>query len=385
MAQYEHELSPELVKILEDASLSPEMKSRIASLVQAEGTVSTVVDDAKGTDSTSTLIGAEKGATFGDGSGNPAVFENVEVAIIDEGASGDVNFTSKNGVTIDITSPEGLAVNVPNNANNNILWHDGRGSVMTGDGDDFMALEGAVTGQVTTGSGDLTLTLDKVAQEQAEISVDAGDGFDIMKLLGQTVDHSISFKAGDKGIHMHSADIQMTGVDVVATDVNRDNTITRDTDHIMVLATNEYDSLIAKLYKVALGREAIDDNDGWSKDGQGDTLGGLNWWMNEFEKQGDNDGSIDHLVKAFLNCDEFHNKYNGMTNVDYVRTLFQNLGLTDDDLQTNNELAAQLDSYVQSLDAGSITREDVAYEIASSSLTTSILGLDGSAYVIDCF
>ncbi len=372
MAQYE--ASPdELKQLVESDTLSQSTRNAIQSLLEQNAPV-TVLDEAKGTDSTSEGIISQPNTQF-----NNAVFENVEVAVIDEGASGRVGFTSENGVTTDINTPSGLAIDIKNDADNDVLWHGGQASVTTGDGNDEFRVEGPVKGEIKTGSGNLDLTLDQTAQEQAEISVDAGDGFDLLRLFGDSIKHSFQFNGGK--FQMHSAGVTMTGVNVVATDVNMDGKIENGVDHITILASNEKESLIAKLYKVALGRDAIDGEDGWSPDGTGDTLGGLNWWLTQFELQPGNDGSIDFLVRSFLNCDEFHDKYDAMSNREYLLAIGKNIGLSEEEFSGKE----QFDTYLRALDAGTMTREDVVYEVVKSDEVVQLLGADGQCYVIDGF
>ena len=92
--------------------------------------------------------------------------------------------------------------------------------------------------------------------------------------------------------------------------------------------------------------------------------------MNEYEKQ-DSDQTMDHLVKSFLNCDEFHNLYDKVDDATYVNALLTNAG-------ADTGLASQ---YLAELESGA-SREDVAYQIAS---TVEVSGIDGQQYVVDGF
>jgi len=315
-------------------------------------------------------IDGEQGAenvslTVGDGNNNVSVQNATNTSITMGSDSG----TGRQ--TLTLSQDTGTTVEIKGKGNNELtLDNSTDASVTTGDGDDLMNLQGAVSGTFKTGAGNLEMTLDQTAQEQAEISVDAGEGFDMLRLLGNAVKHLFQFVNGK--FHMHSADVTMEGVNVVSVDANQDNKITLDQDSITVLATNEEDSLVAKLYKVALGRQAIDGEDGWGNS----TLGGINWWMNEFEKAADNDGSTEHLVRSFLNCDEFHNKYDSMSNEEYVNTLFDNLGSTDADMKAE---------YLSKLNSGRLDREEVAWQLADSDEAVKLLGADGENYVIDGF
>lgn len=358
-----------------------------ADLVNSDVTL-TINNNAANTVNVSGATGGGVTAGHGDNLVNVVDASNVSVDLGDGansvnlgGSTGtsnvDVNLgAGNNNVNIGGEGANGVSVST-GNGNNNISVGNAMSSapfnvsVTTGDGDDTMDLQGNVNGQFTSGAGDLEISLDATAQEQAQISVDAGEGFDLLRLIGRAVKHAFEFVNGR--FHMHSGDVSMDGVNVVATDMNGDGLITQDMDHITVLATTEEDSLIAKLYKVALGREAIDGSDGWSADGSGDTLGGFNWWTNEYEKSND---ITDHnqLVRAFLNCSEFHTKYDALDDTAYVNQLFSNLGVSDVE-------AAQ--SYINSLKNGSMDRYDVARAIAESDQAVQLLGNDGDQYVID--
>lgn len=270
------------------------------------------------------------------------------------------------------------------NGNNNVTFGVGNNPEQSynkvdtklGDGNNNVNIFGQFTGDIETGNGNNLFVMDETAQNNAEISVDAGDGFDLLTLLGQFIHHQFSYSKGQ--FHMHSGNVVMQDVDIVATDVNKDGNITLDQDHITILATTEQEALIAKLYKVGLGREAIDGEDGWNEDGAGATLGGFRWWVNNFGDKSDED-----IAQSLLNCDEFNNRvdsltgktYAQMSNAEYVTALFNNLGAS------NAELA---DKLVNELNNGG-DRINVALEIAQSDLAVKVLGNDGQQYVIEGF
>lgn len=283
------------------------------------------------------------------GSGNNNVTFQADKAISVETTGGQDNITTAGG-------------------NDNLVLNGGNATVNTGEGNDSVVLTGAnATANVTGGTGDMTIWLDANATGNA--TVNAGDGFDRLSLQDNRANHTFAVDANGN-VTMHSNyGVTMDGVQVVTFDTNKDGQIT-SADNITVLAENSNDALVATLYKVALGREAIDGADGWG----GSTLGGINWWMNEFEK-GATDGTTDHLVRSFLNCDEFHAKYDSMSNADYVNTLISNAGIS------NANQAAWLDA----LNNGTMDRVDVAYAVATDAETVKVLGVDGENYVIDAY
>ncbi len=283
------------------------------------------------------------------GSGNNNVTFQADKAISVETTGGQDNITTAGG-------------------NDNLVLNGGNATVNTGEGNDSVVLTGAnATANVTGGTGDMTIWLDANATGNA--TVNAGDGFDRLSLQDNRANHTFAVDANGNVIMHSNYGVTMDGVQVVTFDTNKDGQIT-SADNITVLAENSNDALVATLYKVALGREAIDGADGWG----GSTLGGINWWMNEFEK-GATDGTTDHLVRSFLNCDEFHAKYDSMSNADYVNTLISNAGIS------NANQAAWLDA----LNNGTMDRVDVAYAVATDAETVKVLGVDGENYVIDAY
>lgn len=285
------------------------------------------------------------------GSGNNNVTFQADKAISVETTGGQDNITTAGG-------------------NDNLVLNGGNATVNTGEGNDSVVLTGAnATANVTGGAGDMTIWLDTNATGNA--TVNAGDGFDRLSLQDDRANHTFAVDANGN-VTMHSNyGVTMNGVQVVTFDTDKDGQIT-SADSITVLAENEHDSIVATLYKVALGREAIDGGDGIANpDG---TLGGIAWWMNEFET-GATDGSIDHLVRSFLNCDEFHTKYDNMSNADYVNTLISNAGIS------NANQAAWLDA----LNSGAMDRAQVALAVATDAETVKVLGVDGENYVIDAY
>lgn len=314
--------------------------------------------------------------------------DNVSVLLLNEtqGKEGgtNINMTTDDPVHAQLTQVENINLNIENNANNEVTLSNGDPSVTgtvsveTGAGKDVFNMQGDLLhANVSSGAGNDEFVMDEAAQQGAEVSVDAGDGFDLLRLLGDAIKHQFSYSNGH--FHMHSADVQLSGVDVIGIDADENGKIELNgKDFIKVLATNAEDSIVAKLYKVAFGREAIDGDDGWGDS----TLGGINWWMNEFEKQDDSKvygddeaGYMEHLVRSFLNCKEFDDLYKDATDAEYVNALLTNANATD--LYNAEELVARLES-------GDVDRQMLAWEIADNE-KVQLIGQDGQLYVIDGF
>ena len=384
MAEYEASTAEIAQAIDSNPYLSKETKSAIDAILADKGAdgvalVEGNVTSADVSNQEAVLVSA--GATLD----NLTMGSDTTALVVGGGAQGDATMETEDAATVQLDGAN-VALTINNDADNVVTMREADGSslttgdgdntvtmtdtanasVKTGDGDDTININGTTSGKIQTGSGDLTMVMDESAQENAQITVDAGDGFDLLHLIGNAVKHTFSFVNGL--FHMNSADVAMTGVQVVAQDANSDGKIDLANDHITVLAENVNDSVVAKLYKVALGREAIDGDDGWG----GSTLGGINWWMNQFEQQ-DSDQSMDHLVKSFLNCDEFHNKYDGVDNATYVNTLLSNAGAD----------ASLASTYLAQLESGA-SREDVAYNIVTNP-AVEVTGIDGQQYVVEGF
>ena len=189
-AQYEATDSAlkELIGI--NSGLSEQTQAAIMSLLN-ESPVSTTenLGDASGNTTDNVLVLQD--TNFSD-----ATYTKVETAVFDEGASGKVNLTSDKNITTEIVNPGGLAVNT-GDGDNTVTIDGGQASVNTGAGDDpFSSLKGDVKGVFKSGIGDDGFALDQDAQKNAEISVDAGDGFDLMRLFGNDIKHRFDFSGG---------------------------------------------------------------------------------------------------------------------------------------------------------------------------------------------
>jgi hypothetical protein len=358
MAQYEQEVTKEM--LLQDEKLSEATKDAIQALIQ--GSALLVGGPISEGNQTDTNLVSEPQTNFQD-----AEYTKVQTAVFDEGTQGTVNLTNNEPVTAELVNVKELTVNMPGKGNNSAFMDGGQASVNTGDGNDLFDFKGKVEGEFSSGSGDDSFVLDPEAAEQAAISVDAGEGFDMLRLLNVIGKHQFTLVNGQ--FHMHSADVTFeNGVEVVVTDADGDGHPDAKVDHITILAQDAIDSLTGKLYKIALGREAIDGGDGiFDEENPDDTLAGIKFWTN-YE-----DGNAG---RAFLNCREFHEKYDGMGNEEYVNTLFSNLGCDD---------AALKADLLSKMNSGALDQAGAAIALAESDVATKILGIDGEQYVLDDF
>ncbi|WP_299395917.1 hypothetical protein [uncultured Desulfovibrio sp.] len=375
MASYEQQMSTSALIDDKWSGLSQTTKDAISALLGAETTDVTV----SGYDGTGPVV---EGTQAVSASADVTSDLGAQVVVMEGNTSANVNFAAdsaisamvlgsgNNNVTfaadknISVETTGGESTIATAGGNDQIVLKAGNATVNTGEGNDTVLLQGDGQSHITGGSGNMTVKLDT---NVGVATIDAGDGFDQLTLQDSRAAHSFTIENGNVVMHSDNA-ITMKGVQVVTFDTNKDGVITAD-DSITVIAENAHDSLVATLYKVALGREAIDGADGWDNS----TLGGLNWWMNEFEK-GATDGSTEHLVRSFLNCDEFHQKYDGMGNADYVNTLISNAGISVDGA-----------AWIAALESGELDREQVAYEVATNEQTVQLLGSNGENYIIEAF
>ena len=178
-AQYEAQ--PDIQRTLHDlgGNVSEAAKDAISALLNNDSPVQAVIDG-NGQD--------HQGGTF-------AKIENGNVAIFSEDGNGitvmDGNLDINHDGNFDINHVVNPDINHDGNLDENLVGVDAK--LVTGEDGN---IAGVIPGQFHTGDGGLTLDMDQAAQRNAEISVDAGDGFDVMTLFGNPMKHSFSFQDG---------------------------------------------------------------------------------------------------------------------------------------------------------------------------------------------
>lgn len=290
---------------------------------------------------------------LGDGDGNNLVFDTAKDVSVQ--TAGGANDNIQTGSGADKISFMGSA--------------DGSASatVDTGEGNDMVMLSGAGKIDISSGAGDLVVAIDPTVEVYA--TIDAGDGFDRINITNSRAEHHFRFEDG-QFVMNSEGEYTMKKVNVVTYEINGNDIIDQG-DQLTVLATTAKESLAAKLYQVALGRPALDAGD--------DALGGINFWLTQFDPE----ASVQHTVYSFLNCEEFHNKYDNVSDTAYVHTLFANLNALNSGPAVIEASTLDIQDYVDRLQSGEMNRYDVAWTIAASSETVKILGVDGVNYVID--
>lgn len=306
--------------------------------------------------------------------------DNVTTMVVGGGGNSKVEFTTSEDVTVQLQGGENDSV-ATGAGNDAITFAGGSATIDTGEGNDTVVLQNEGNANVIMGAGDGIVSLQGLV---GAATIDAGDGFD--RVSSQSFRHDHTFSWANGRFHMHSdAALEMENVNVVTFDTDGDGTI----DEITVLADTVGESMIAKLYQVALGREAIDEGNGWLADGLENTvanhqMGGFNWWTTQAGAESlTDDADLLALAERFFGCDEVVNKYEGMSNADYVAALFSNMNAMGTGTAATTADGTTADQFVAMLDSGQMTQAQVAMEIAMSTEATDIMGLDGAQYVIN--
>lgn len=312
--------------------------------------------------------GTSVNATFGANSDVQAIV----LGKTDEASN--IVFEGTKDVTVQLGGADGDKV-VTAGGDDNITFTGGSATVDTGAGNDTIVLQGdGGTLDVTGGAGDMTIALETT---NVAATIDAGDGFDQITttqargLFSFLYDAASNvFKMMSRGRAADDTNITMENVNIVSFDEDANGSV----DNITVLASNEGQAMVARLYQVALGREAVDGS------GSNTNVDGLQFW---FENEANGLGGdaakadLDHVYQSMLACKEFQDNIAGKDGNAIVNMLASNMG----NVATvgDNSLAY----YAQQIDNGAMSAEDVAILFAQSSEAAQFVGTNGMGYVID--
>lgn len=287
-----------------------------------------------------------------------------------------VSFASSDGVTVATQGGTNTAISSNGTSNDKFILNGTAPDLS--DPDNPVAQETSAT--IFAGEGDDVVVLNLGPYMVGSASVNGGDGFDQVNLIGSRVDHHFSIEDGKVVLHSDFA-VTMEDMNVVVFDNNASNTLDLF-DQVTVVAQDAQDSMAAKLYMIALGRQPID---GSNSDAN---LDGIKFWMQQFENLPDTkdyDDSVDHLARAFLACPEFAEGYGKLAPVEFVSQIFSNLNLGNNGALVLSAGGMSAAEYMHELEDGSMSREDVVIQIAQSAEADAILGVQGIQYVIDDF
>lgn len=346
--------------------------------------------------------------------------ENALVQAVVLNGTGDnaVTFKSDKDLSItlgggdnDIVVAKGVGNDTINyNGGSNVTINAGDGRDEIPDGNDFtdvVTVMGAASDNVNITQGAGNFAVQWNTDKAVVATIDGGDGFDMLQFgdnLGTRADHQFEMVNGKLVMHSEGA-ITLENMEVITYDDNGDGLLKPD-EHITVIADSKNDTIVARLYKVAFGREPIDSTDANATglDQVAQALDGLDFWMNRFYKDGKTadgyaESDLQHLVYAMLNApsNEFYTHY-GVTrgenvgdvvglgkgqqaaNEAYVDELIGNLGANATDKFGDGTMTR--DDFVNALTEGTLNAFDVVQQIVESETAQNILGLGGENYVI---
>lgn len=355
MAQYEESASTVLSNI-NSSGVSSTVKGAIAGAIGSTGNVAVQVYEgaavAAGTKivqvTSATQLTQDPGAPIvlmdQNAQGANVVFSTTEDRIVVAGGNAD-NMTFQGGGNVTVETGGGNDTVTTGDGNDNVTMNGGgTQQYATSGGNNTVVLEGEGTRVVHFATGNDTVRLNSAA---VEAYVDGGTGFDQVEINDSRANHSFT-KTGGNQVQMHSdKPVTMDNVEIV-----------QYNDGISVIANTHDKSIVAKLYQVAFGREA--------------DLPGMEFWMNFTEQN-----SLEHTVYSFINSNEFTAKLGGMSNEQFLNTMYANLAGRTADTDGFNFWMSQLE--------GGMDRADVAWAFAESAESTQVMGIDGNHYVIDAF
>lgn len=316
---------------------------------------------------------------------------SVKAMVVGGAGNSKVAFETSDNVTVQLQGGENDEITT-GDGKDAVTFAGGSATINTGGGDDEVILQGGENGGHATiqgGDGNMIVT---VQADNVGASIDAGDGFDAVSMAGTRTGFSLDFMfdAVQGVFRMVRNAITGQAEDAQAARAGEDNAIvmkdvnvvqfTKDAqattiDEITVLADTEGEATVAKLYAVALGREAIDGEVGVNAN-----LDGLSYWLGAVNEK---DAILDNVYNALLACPEFADKYGAMDGTQFANAMFENLakvGEVDSVAAIDGMSAADLAARI---DSGELSLENAAKLIAQSKTAADLLGNSGTQYVID--
>lgn len=421
MASYEDAAATitTITEAAEAGGISQATADAITSIVQqvdADPTVEVVVATDVSTitaDNAAEVAASTVVLQAADASANVTFTEDtaVQAMVVGGGGNSNVVFETTKAVTVQLQGGVNDSVST-GSGDDTITFAGGEATIATGDGHDTVVLQGGEAGGTVyidgKGSGDtsgevvnkLDVKLEfDLSTTQVQATIDAGDSsFDTIQLTAKPTwaqdkadfrvkdAHKIDFDPTSGTFTMKAKDADGNTVEdggsVTMTNVNivqfGDTTQLED---IAILATTKEQATIAKLYEVALGRQAIDKaGDGSFDESNSDAntiLDGINNWYNLIN-QGAN---AEELYKGFVNCEEFNNKYgdnSGMSADQFVNEMFKNADVTG-----GTVLGKDAAAWKAEIENGTISRQDAAMQISTADEVVTSTGLQGETYIID--
>ncbi|MCF8104314.1 MAG: DUF4214 domain-containing protein [Desulfohalobiaceae bacterium] len=218
-------------------------------------------------------------------------------------------------------------------------------------------------GEVTVETGAGTDSFD--VSSDVAVTVDAGGGFDDLNLGENRGD--VEFAVDEDG------NLVITGSSYT---VENMETI-QFGDALSVVAEDEDQAIVGRMYQVLFDREADQE--------------GLKYWFDTLESESFDDDTHDmwDVTHAFMNSEEFTEKYGELDNEEFVTQLY--LGMNDrapdeeglnywtDVLENPEEMIAGWDGEDDN------AKVHVVYAFAYSDEAEKAMGLEGSKYIVPTF
>lgn len=360
MAQYE-EAASSVLSTITSSGLTAATKDAITAIIGSTGNVTLAAYDGTTApkDTKVVTVGADQELTTdpggqiiimdADAPGANATFDaSTDRAVVASSNDDNLTFTGNGSVTVETG---GGNDSITTGDGNDVIIANGKGdvTVKTGGGNDEVIVQGTGTRTIDLSDGGGTNTV-VIQSSDVEVYVTGGEGTDLV------------FLDEDRNVHKFSIDSE-TGRVIFHSD---NPTTLKDVefvkfaeDQLTVIADSQDKSVVAKLYQVAFDRDA--------------DLEGMTFWMDFLDKG----NSLEHTVYSFINSTEFRDHHQTQTNEQYVSSLYKGFDREAD--------SAGVSYWVNELNTGGATREDVAWAFAESSEATQVMGIDGNQYVIDIF
>lgn len=363
MAQYEESAST-VVDNITNSGLSDSTKDAINKVIndtagQTGGNVKIEEYSGGKASADTVVINVGKNAVVTEDPGAPVIIMSAEAT---QGANVTLNADAPRTV---VASNQADNIVFEGNAAVTVETGGGNDNISTGNGDNLVNVTGSGDSTVTTGTGNDTVVITGegkvhvtttggdneivLGTDKAEVTVTGGTGFDKVKLDDNRGNHD--FAVVDGKVVMHSENpTTMENVQVV--EFTGDGTLS-------VFASDHDESVIAKMYQVVFDRDADVD--------------GIKFWEG-FLDQGN---SLEHTVYSFINSAEFGQKFESLSNEDFLASMYTNLAGREADVEGMAYWMGRLNE--------GYTRADVAWSFAESAEASQVMGIDGEQYVIDLF
>ncbi|WP_459937938.1 DUF4214 domain-containing protein [Desulfonatronum parangueonense] len=222
--------------------------------------------------------------------------------------------------------------------------------------DQTLILTGNGQATVETGSGRDVVTV----APGVEATVNTGDGFDgvFITKSGQNVEFEVD---ADGNVIVTGSSFTLTGVEVI---------MFEDTFH--VVAQDEDQAIVARMYKILFDRDP--------------DMEGLEYWFDTLQ-----DDSVDmwDVTHAFMNSDEFNEKYAGLDDEEFLTNLY--LGMTGRDADPEGmaywlDVMANPEAFIGTWKGDEDNAQiHVTYAFAYSEEANQTMGLDGTKYIIPLY